>query len=98
MTGGKCGLFYGKVIGTVVCTTKDEKLKGKKLLVVQRVNYDGENEGSPIIALDAAQAGIGDFVMLAKGREASLPFGDMEHPTDASIVGIIDKVNIKKFS
>lgn len=88
-------LFYGKVVGTVVCTVKDEKLKGKKLLIVQRVNYDGEDEGSPIIAVDTARAGTGDFVFLAKGKEASLPFGDMEHPVDASIIGIIDRTNVK---
>ena len=88
-------MFYGKVVGSVVCTIKDEKLKGKKLLVVQRVNYDGEDEGSPIIAVDTARAGKGDFVFLAKGKEASLPFGDMEHPVDASIIGIIDRTKVK---
>ncbi len=88
-------MFYGKVVGSIVCTIKDEKLKGKKLLVVQRVNYEGEDEGSPIIAVDTARAGAGDFVFLAKGKEASLPFGDMKHPVDASIIGIIDRTNVK---
>ncbi|NJD04422.1 MAG: ethanolamine utilization protein EutN [Ruminiclostridium sp.] len=88
-------MFYGKVIGSVVATVKDIKLKGCKLLIVQKTNYDGENDGSPIIAVDSVQAGIGDFVYMAKGKEASLPFGDMEHPVDAAIIGIIDRVNVK---
>lgn len=88
-------MFYGRVVGSIVCTIKDEKLKGCKLLVVQKVNYDGEDEGSPIIAVDTVHAGEGDFVYLTKGKEASLPFGDMEHPIDAGIIGIIDSVNIK---
>jgi len=87
-------MFYGKVIGNLVCTIKDEKLDGKKLLVVQRTNYDLEDESSPIVALDAAQAGVGDFVFLSKGKEASLPFGDFEHPVDATIIGIIDRTDI----
>jgi len=86
-------MFYGRVIGSVVCAVKDERLEGKKLLAVQRVNCDMEDEGGPIVALDSVQAGTGDFVFLSKGKEASLPFGDLTHPTDATIVGIIDRVN-----
>ena len=89
-------MFYGRGIGTVVCTVKDEQLEGFKLLAVQKVNYDLEDEGSPIVALDTVQAGIGDFVFLSKGKEASLPFGDLTHPTDATITGIIDRVNIQQ--
>ena len=88
-------MFFGKVIGSVVATVKDSKLKGCKLLVVQRTDYNGENDGSPIIAVDTVRAGVGDFVCMAKGKEASLPFGDMEHPVDAAIVGIIDRVHVE---
>ena len=91
-------MFFGRVIGSVVATVKDNKLVGCKLLVVQRTNYDGEDEGSPIIAVDTVRAGAGDFVFMAKGKEASLPFGDLEHPVDAAIIGIIDQVNVKKES
>lgn len=89
-------MFYGRVVGSVVASVKDKKLEGKKFLVVQRINYDGEDEGSPIIAVDTVRAGVGDFVFMAKGKEASLPLGDMEHPVDAGIVGIIDRVHIRK--
>jgi len=89
-------VFYGRVVGSIVATIKDAKLEGCKLMVVQRTNYAGEEEGSPIIAVDTVRAGIGDFVFLAKGKEASLPLGDMEHPVDAAIIGIIDRVNVIK--
>ena len=87
-------MFYGRVTGTVVCTVKDEKLEGKKLLVVQRTNYAMEDEGDMIVALDAVQAGVGDFVFLSKGKEASLPFGSLDYPVDATVTGIIDRTNI----
>lgn len=86
-------MFFGRVIGSAVATVKDNKLFGCKLLVVQRTSHDGEDEGNPIIAVDTVRAGVGDFVFMAKGKEASLPFGDLEHPVDAAIIGIIDKVN-----
>lgn len=89
-------MFFGRVIGTVVCTKKEKQLDSLKLLVVQKVNHDGEDEGSPIVAADAVRAGVGDFVFLSKGKESSLPFGDLTHPLDASITGIIDTVYIKK--
>ena len=31
-------MYAARVIGTVVCTTKDEKLSGRKMQVVQPVN------------------------------------------------------------
>ena len=79
-----------------MCTKKDKQLDGLKLMVVQKVNYDNEDEGGTIIAIDTAQAGIGDFVCLAKGRESSLPLGDITHPVEASIVGIIDWTYVNK--
>lgn len=87
-------MFFGRVIGSAVATIKDDKLFGCKLMIVQKTNYDGEDEGNPIIAVDTVRTGVGDFVFMAKGKEASLPFGDMEHPVDAAIIGIIDKVNV----
>ena len=89
-------MFYGRVIGSIVCTRKDEQLDGLKLMVIQKVDYDNEDEGNAIIAIDTVQAGIGDFVFLAKGKESSLPFGDITHPIEASIVGIIDRTFVDK--
>lgn len=87
-------MYTGVVIGTVVCTQKYETLVNKKLLLVQVI----EN-GKPTrktIALDGiGSAGEGDLVYLCSGREAALPFGKLsETPTDASIVGFVDQINI----
>ena len=51
----------GRIIGTVVATRKDEKLAGAKLLLVQPVAPGGETVASPMLAVDAAQAGVGWF-------------------------------------
>jgi ethanolamine utilization protein EutN len=90
-------MFIGKVIGNVVCTQKDESLKGLKLLVVQPLTDDLEPKGKPIIAIDTIrQSGQGDIVYMAKSRESSLPLGSELTASDAGILGIIEHYNIQK--
>ena len=51
-------MIAGRVVGTVVCTRKDEKLVGAKLLVVQPVNIlDMAADGKPLVAVDSVGAG-----------------------------------------
>ncbi len=79
-----------RVIGTVVSTVKNETLHGRKFLLVQTLDADLNEKGSPMIALDAVGAGVGELVFWCRGKEASFPFKRDETPTDCTIVGIID--------
>ena len=79
-----------RVIGDVVVTRKDEALVGIKLLIVQPLTPDRQPAGRPLVAADAAGAGVGDEVFFVRGREASFPFYPAEPPVDAGIVGIVD--------
>lgn len=89
-------MFIGTVIGNVVCSRKDERLRGSKLLVVEMLTPDGRKTGNRQIALDGiGVAGQGDFVYMTKGKEAGLPFPDQAVPTELSVVGIIDRINLK---
>lgn len=87
-------MFLGKIIGKLIATRKNEKLEGAKFLIVQPLNQQREIDGKPIVAVDMVQAGYGDFVYLVKSREASLPWHIPQAPIDASIVGIIDRMEI----
>ena len=85
----------GRVIGTVVCTIKNDALEAKKLLLVQPLDKEGKNRGKPLVALDAVGAGAGEIIYWCRGREASMPwYPDQEVPTEASIVGIIDAIHL----
>jgi ethanolamine utilization protein EutN len=84
----------GRVIGNVVCTIKTPSLDGLKLLVVQPLDRNGRDKGRPLIALDSVGAGAGETIYWCRGREASFPFLPAEPPTEATIVGIVDTVNI----
>ena len=84
----------GRVIGNVVCTMKDANLAGKKLLVVQPVDRHGREKGRALIAIDSVGAGTGELIYWCRGKEASFPFLPEEVPTEATIVGIVDEINL----
>jgi len=79
-----------RVIGTVVATVKNESLQGRKLLVIQSLNKDLKEQGKPLVAIDAAGAGVGELVFWCRGKEASFPFKREDTPTDCTIVAIVD--------
>jgi len=84
----------GRIIGNVVCTIKNPSLEGKKLLLVQPIDRHGKDKGKPFVAIDTVGAGAGETIYWCRGREASFPFLPIEVPTEATIVGIVDTVNI----
>jgi len=86
----------GRIIGHVVCTMKNPSLEGKKLLLVQPVDVEGRLKGKPFVAVDAVGAGAGETIYWCRGREASFPFLPNEIPTEATIVGIVDTVNVPR--
>jgi ethanolamine utilization protein EutN len=87
-------MLLGRIIGNVVCTMKDPALIGQKLLIVQPLDRKGRDKGRPVIALDAVGAGTGEMIYWCRGKEASFPFLPADLPTEATIVGIVDSVNI----
>ncbi len=82
-----------KVIGTVVCTIKNEELLGSKLLLVQPLDAECRPQGKPLVAIDSIGAGAGEIVIWCRGKEASFPFEPNQVPTDCTITGIVDRVN-----
>jgi ethanolamine utilization protein EutN len=90
-------MFLGKVIGTVVCSQKDETLKGLKLLVVQPMKDEFTATGKPMTVIDTiGVSGYGDLVYLAKSREAGIPLGMELVAADAGIMGIVENYNVIK--
>ncbi len=84
-----------KVIGNIWATRKEEKLSGLKLLLVQPLNVcDDSYVSEPIVAADIIGAGIGETVLIVGGSSARSAAGDMSIPVDASVVGIVDDMEI----
>lgn len=87
-------MIPGRVIGKVVATVKNASLEGQRLLIVQPIDRRGRNKGKALVALDSVGAGAGETVYWCRGREASFPFLPNEVPTEATIVAIVDSLNI----
>lgn len=87
-------MFLGKVIGNVWATRKYEALQNFKLLFVQPINGEGIELGEPIIAVDTVGAGTGETIFYITASEAVIPLPVDMAPVDASIVGIVDTINL----
>lgn len=87
-------MYFGKVLGTVWATRKDEQLLNATLQLVQPLNGHREKVGDPIIAVDTVGAGAGETVLYITAREATIPLRVETAPVDASIVGIVDRIDI----
>ena len=84
----------GVVVGTVVATIKDEKLRNFKLQVVRSVDEQNQTSGSYVVAVDAVGAGHGDHVLYAQGSSARQTGLTEGRPTDATIMAIIDSWDV----
>lgn len=83
-----------RVTDAVVATQKHEKLLGAKLLLVQPLDARGAARGVPLLAVDAAQAGVGERVLVvAEGRAAGAAIRRAGAPVDTAVVGIVDRVD-----
>ncbi|MFL6208429.1 MAG: EutN/CcmL family microcompartment protein [Pyrinomonadaceae bacterium] len=87
-------MLIARILGTVVSTQKDERLKGKKLLIVRPLNLDGTEAGGYVVAVDTVGAGFHERVLVVAGSSARLAEGMKDAPVDAAIVGVIDTVDI----
>jgi microcompartment protein CcmK/EutM len=85
-------VIFARVTGNVVCTQKDEKLVGSKLMLVQPVDLTDAPKGNPIVAVDAVGAGEGELVLLVQGSSARQTSKTQGNPVDAVIFAIVDTV------
>jgi microcompartment protein CcmK/EutM len=83
-----------RVIGSTVATIKDEKLVGRKLLIVREADEAGQATGKPYVAVDTVDAGRGDLVLVAAGSSARQTTITKDCPVDAVIMAVIDTLEV----
>jgi len=86
----------GRIVGRVWSTVKDNALHGQRILIVQPVTPEGEPTGKRLLCTDTVGAGAGELIYWCRGRESSFPFLPAEVPTDNTIVGIIDEMQVDR--
>jgi ethanolamine utilization protein EutN len=85
---------YCRVVGPMWAAAKHPAFAGRTLLVVQPLDERGGNAGQSFVAVDHAQAGVGDKVLVlteGNGVRQVLKAGDIV-PIRSIIVGIVDQV------
>lgn len=88
-------MYAARIIGTVVCTRKEEKMNGLKMQVVQPVSLINlQDEGKPVVAIDAVGAGISEIVLIVGGSSARQTAVTANMPVDATIMAIVDYIDI----
>lgn len=60
----------GLVIGTATSTAKHPSFEGERLLVVQLLGTDGQDDGEPVLVFDTMGAGRGDQILLTNDGQA----------------------------
>lgn len=88
-------MHLGRVMGTVVATTRTEGLDGVRFLIVQPLDRHQNERGTPVVAADAvAMAGRGELVYYVASREAAEALEERFVPVDHAIVGLVDQVDL----
>lgn len=86
-------MIIGRILGTVVSTQKDERLHGKKLLIVKPINVDGTDQSGYVVAVDTVGAGFHERVLVVGGSSARMAEGNKDCPVDSAIIGVIDRLD-----
>jgi len=95
-------MILARVEGSLVATKKNEKMTGRKLLLVRPLLIDKPDapelkQGtSTLVAVDELGAGDGEIVVVVQGSSARLGMKDKDSPVDAVVVGIVDTVDLGK--
>ena len=84
-----------RVVGPLWAAAKHPAFAGRPLFVVQPLDERGRDAGTSFVAIDHAQAGVGDKVLVlteGNGARQILKMGDIV-PIRSNIVGIVDQVD-----
>src|SRR5215207_7751821 len=94
-------MFLARVTGHVVATQKVQSMTGHKLLLVDPLRIDPQKKdrlvstGRTFVVVDTVGAGQGELVLIVQGSSARLTPETEKLPVDATIIGIVDTVNVE---
>ncbi len=86
-------MILAKVLGNVVSTVKHPSLNSYAVFSVQPIDEHGKAHGETFLAVDHAQSGPGDtVVILREGNGIRQVLHDSKSPIRCLIVGVVDHV------
>jgi microcompartment protein CcmK/EutM len=99
-----------RVVGPVVMTIKHPVFVGETVLLVQPLDEAQQPLGTAVVAIDRAQAGPGDVVLVLREgsgirqimlRDKGIAVAEAvkaDHPVQALIVAVVDQITIDQVS
>lgn len=89
-------MILARITGSVVSTIHHPVIDGRKLLLAERLDHNGEPAGGYLIAMDAIGAGKGETVLvLDEGNGARQILDDPAAPVRSIVVAIVDALRIE---
>lgn len=86
-------MILGRVTGTVVATIKHPAYEHWRMLMLDRIDPEGNDLGGYLVAIDAVDAQPGQTVLVInEGNSARQIVGDSQAPIRSVIIGIVDDV------
>ena len=90
-------MYLAKIKGNIVATQKNSSLESHKLLLVNKIDLEGNFIGDKDeIALDLIDSGIGDTVLVVReGAAVQQMLGHKNAPVNVMIVAIVDDLDVQ---
>ncbi len=89
-------MLLAKVVGNVVSTIKTDSHHGRKLMMVELIGLDEKPYGVRQIVIDAADAGVGDTVLVnVDGGASIMILDDKKAIVDMTICGVVDHFDVE---
>lgn len=90
-------MVLARVLGPVVSTAKHPAFAGHTLLLCQPVDEAGKDAGAQLIAVDHAQAGKGDLVLLLReGNGVRQVLKQKGAPIRTVIAAVVDELQVAR--
>jgi len=86
-------VILARVAGRITSTIHHPDMHGRRLLLLDKLDAQGEPTGGHVIAIDTVGAGYGETViMLDEGNGARQILGGGRLPVRSVVVGVVDQV------
>jgi len=87
-----------KIIGEVISTRKEGKVRGLKILVARYLDEEMRELQKTAACIDSVGAGVGEVVLLCSSSSARMTELTKGVCTDNTVIGIVDSVTSGKKS
>lgn len=84
---------YARIDGNIVTAACHPSMEGFRTVICQPLDAEGNEEGTPVLAIDCLGAGMHERVILSTDGSATRELvGDPKTPLRNLIVGIVDPI------